>query len=479
LAARLAELLAAIGIASPGDAQDVVIADVTDDSREVRPGALFVAVCGAVCDGAAHVGEAIDRGAVAVVSETDLRIPVPHVRVPNARAALARLAAVAHGCPTEDLFTVGVTGTNGKTTVCHWIAHLLGADRTVVIGTVANEARGLRAVTTPSSPVVQRIAVGARDAGTENLIVEASSIGLALHRLDAVDFDVAVFTNLSHDHLDLHDSIDAYLEAKRILFSGLRDTARAVVNADDAASESILAGCRAGVVRYGLATRADLRGLDPEFAVRATRCTLAWRGEMEPVTLPHPGRHNLMNALASAAVPLLRGVRLADVAARLGGAPAVDGRMQFFSRPDSVIGVVDFAHSPDGLRHALETVRPPAGRLIVVFGCPGEGDREKRPVMGEIAGRLADRTILTTDNPKREDPGRILDEIEVGLRRSGGRWERIADRAEAVTRAVDGARPGDVILLAGKGHESYQIVGDAFVPYSDRSVLERLGFSGA
>jgi len=477
LAASLADLSGAIGAASRSDWDRVVVTDVCDDSRDVRPGALFVAIPGAVHDGADFVDDALDRGAAAVVSERELAIPVPLLRADDARAALARLCAAFRGRPTEELFTVGVTGTNGKTTVCHWIAHLLGGDRSVLIGTLANEARGLPAVTTPSSRVVQRIASEARDGGAESLVIEASSIGLEQHRLDAVDFDVGVFTNLTRDHLDLHGTMEAYARAKRILFDRLKETACAVANADDPAAGSMLAGCAADVVRYGLTESVDLRGLEPEWGPRSARCALAWRGESVRLELPHPGRHNLMNALAAAAVALVRGVPLNAVAERLGSVPGLEGRSQFFARTDGVIGVLDFAHTPDALRRSLEALRSPAGRLLLVFGCPGESDRGKRPAMGKIAGRLADRTILTADNPKHEDPDAILDGIEAGLRPTGGDWERTVDRAEAIRRAVERARPGDVILVAGKGHERYQIVGDAFVPYSDRDVLEELGFT--
>jgi len=477
LSASLAELTAALGISPPLGAEDVTVDAICDDSRDVGPGALFVAIPGAVHDGADFVGEALDRGAVAVVSEPELHPPVPHVRVEDARAALARLSAAFYGRPTEALFTVGVTGTNGKTTVCQWIAHLLGIDRTVVVGTVANEARGLRAVTTPSSRIVQRIAAEARDGGARNLVLEASSIGLAQRRLDAVDFDVGLFTNLTHDHLDLHGTMDAYLRAKRILFEGLRPTAHAVANGDDPATEAILAGCRAKPVRYGFAPGADLQGIEPVYDKRSVRCDLRWQGERAPLEVPRPGRHSLMNALGAACIGALCGLSLGEIVERLRSAPPVEGRLQFFSRGDGITAVLDFAHTPDALQRATEAVRPPVGRLFVVFGCPGESDRAKRPAMGAVAGEAADLSVVTSDNPKHEDPEAILDAIEVGLRSTGGRWERMVDRAAAIRRAVDRATAGDVILVAGKGHETYQIVGDAFLPHSDRSVLENLGFT--
>jgi len=475
----LAELSIAIGMSPLPGWNRVEIRDVCEDSRRVRPGALFVAVSGATNDGVAFIDEAIANGAAAVVSERVQRIPVPLLTVPDVRPALAQLASAFHGRPTEDLFTVGVTGTNGKTTVCHWIAHLLRDDRAVVIGTLANERRGLAAVTTPSSTVIQRIAAESRAGGAESLIVEASSIGLAQHRIDAVDFDVGVFTNLTRDHLDWHHSMKAYLAAKRILFAGLKQAAYAVINAEDPACEAILEGCDAETFRYGLTAGADLRGEDLRLESRRTRCSLVWGVDRVSTHIPHPGRHNLLNALAAASVALIHGVPLRVVADRLACVPALEGRCQFFERSDGVIGVIDFAHTPDALQRVLDVVRPPVGRLHVVFGCPGQSDQGKRPIMGRIAGQLADRAILTADNPKHEDPEAILDGIEEGLRGQKARWERVVDRTEAIGHAVDQAKPGDVVLIAGKGHEPYQIIKDAFVPYSDRAVLERLGFAEA
>ncbi len=476
MGASLAELAAAIGIAPSAGWDRIVVAGICEDSRRVRPGDLFVAIPGGTHDGADYVGEAIDGGAVAVVSEGAATASVPYLQVADARFALAGLSAAFHGRPTENLFTVGVTGTDGKTTVCHWIEHLLGPDRTVVIGTLTNESRGMPAVTTPSSRVVQRIAAEARDSGMRNLVVEASSIGLEQHRLDAVDFDVGVFTSLSRDHLDLHGSMGAYARAKRRLFEGLKGTARAVINGDDPAGAEMLVGCEADPLVYGLGVGADLRGINPMFEAEGTRCILGWEGERVPTSLPHPGEHNLRNGLAAASVALVRGILLQQIAEGLRRAPTLAGRFQRFGRSDGVTAVIDFAHTPDALGRALETLRRGSGRLTVVFGCPGASDRGKRAMMGAIAGRLADRVILTSDNPKDEDPEAILDEIESGLREAGSENERVIDRAEAIAHAVGRADSGDVVLIAGKGHETYQIVGDTFVPYSDRETLEELGF---
>ncbi len=474
----LAELAEAIGFTPHRPAwRRIEVTGLCEDSRDVRPGELFIALSGAVHDGADHIAEAVAGGAVAVVSERRGACRVPRLVVRDARAALAQLAAAFYCRPTERLFALGVTGTNGKTTVCHWIAHMLGVDRTVLIGTLANAERDLAGLTTPSSRIVQAIADEALSAGAQRLVVEASSIGLAQRRLDAVDFDVAVFTNLSRDHLDLHGTMEGYLEAKRILFTQLKPSATAVVNRDDPVHRALLDGCRANVIRYGGRGEGELLAVRPRPDRSGWRFGLRWRGVEVPAMLPHGGEHNLYNALAAAGAAVAAGLPIEEVAQRLATTPQLDGRMQLFARRDGLVAVVDFAHTPDALERVLRTVRPPGGRVWVVFGCPGRSDRGKRPLMGAIAARHADVVVLTSDNPKDEDAERILDEIEVGVRDAGGRGKRIADRAAAIAWAAGRAAPGDVLLIAGKGHERFQILGDRYLPYADRAVLEREGFT--
>jgi len=471
---RLADLASSLRIPSLGAWHGVEIAGICDDSRNVNIGDLFVAIPGSLHDGADYMNDALRRGAVAIVSERSCTSDIPNLVVPDARVALATLAAEFHCHPTQSLFTVGVTGTNGKTTVCHLTAHLLGAARTTIIGTVTNDARGLRAVTTPESPIVQSMAADALRSGHRNLVIEASSIGLASHRLDAVDFDVAVFTNLSRDHHDFHGGRTAYLEAKSMLFQGLKPGATAVVNADDPAASEILGATRAHALTYAAEGAADLAAMDTELETRSSTFRAGWQGQDAVVRLQLPGQHNVENALAAIAIGLSSGIPLAELAERLRSAPPVPGRCQFFQRPDGATVVVDFAHTPDALARMLELLRRDFSRVIAVFGCPGASDRGKREQMGEIASRLADLTVLTSDNPKHEDPTSIIEEIALGVARSGGRMERMPDRAEAIEGAVAVARSGDVVLVAGKGHETYQIVGDRTIDYSDAAVLEAL-----
>jgi len=475
----LAALARAVGVRPRGGWDRIPVSGVTEDSRTAGPGTLFIAIRGQNLDGNEFAGDALRRGAIAVATETPGDWDVPTLHVADARAAAAGLSAAFFGDPTRRLFTVGVTGTNGKTTVCHWVAHLLGREATVVIGTIENAARGLPGVTTPSSPIVQRIASEAVEAGQAHLVVEASSIGLEQRRLDSVDFDAAVFTNLTHDHLDLHGSMDAYLSAKAILFRALRPDAWAIVNADDPAAERLLTGCHAPVFRYGRSRSADLRLVEATPDALGVRLAMEIRRARLFARIPARGDHNVENALAAVALGLCRGIPPQRVAERLASLPPIPGRWQVLLSTNGVTAVVDYAHTPDALERILRELRPSKGRLIAVFGCPGEGDREKRPLMGSISARYAELSVLTADNPKGEDAGRIVEEIAAGVAARGGRWIRVLDRANAIRVAVESAAAGDTILVAGKGHETYQIVRGEYRPHSDVDVLRDLGFGEA
>lgn len=473
---NLGTLVGAIGLTAQPCWEKIEIDAISEDSRRIRPGSLFVAICGYIEDGRDYIEDALSRGASAVVIEgTALSLPVPCISVCNARAALASFSAALFGGPTQKLFTVGVTGTNGKTTVCHLSAHLLGEERTVLISTVANEARSLHAVTTPGSPLIQRLAREGVDAGKENLVLETSSAALLLHRVDCVDFDAAVFTNLSHDHLDLHKDMEAYLAAKLRLFQGLKPEATAIVNVDDPAADRVLAAGTGRVLTYAVHGNANLRAEAIRCELQKTTFTLRIGAEAQPIELQLPGGHNIYNALAAAAVGMVSGIPLVTIAERLKTARSVDGRYLFFRAKNGATVIVDFAHSPDALEKMLTSLRPHCDKLISLFGCSGESDRKKRPLMGAVSGTLADMTILTDDNPKREDPQAIISEIEAGIIPTGGSYERIADRREAIRRALDLAKETDILLIAGKGHEPYQIIGREFVPYNDAVFLCETG----
>ena len=472
----LAELSSVLGLSVPSEWRRIEITGVAEDSRSVRPGELFVAIRGFVDDGHRYVEEALARGAAAVVAERELHCDAPCIRVKDTREALARLSAAFYDHPTRGLYTIGVTGTNGKTTVCHLAAQLLGPSGTVLITTVANETRGLHAVTTPSSPIVQRIAHEALAGGKRHLVIEASSVALSLHRVLQVDFDVAVFTNLTHDHLDFHVDRARYLESKLRLFRGLKEQAWAVVNADDPLYDRFQAVTAAQGLTYAIDRRADVHAADLRTDPTGTAFTLRVGKQRAIVRVGLPAEHNVSNLLAAVGVAVAHGIPFRTVVERLESARGVAGRYQLFTAPQRPAVVVDFAHSPDALERMLHSLKTFYKRIICVFGCTGEADRAKRPLMGELSGRLAEVTILTTDNPKTENPEAILDEIERGIRPTGGRYERLVDRREAIRRALDLAGPEDVVLLAGKGHEAYQIVGDKRVPFWEADVLREEGY---
>jgi UDP-N-acetylmuramoyl-L-alanyl-D-glutamate--2,6-diaminopimelate ligase len=470
----VASLARAIGHApKPGWAQ-IKVLGLTQDSRIVKPGYVFVAIQGFVSDGHRYIGEAISRRACAVVVQKDVLSFVPTLRVPDSRRALAVLSSTFFGNPTRDLFTVGVTGTNGKTTVCHLVAHLLGEEKSEIISTVNNQERGLQGITTPESPILQHIALETKLAGRKNLIIEASSAGLLLNRLDSVDFDAAVFTNLTRDHYDLHCDQESYLKAKLILFENLKKDALAVINADDPMAWRFIAAAKSKVVTYSSLRAASYRAEDIKLALNSTQFHVVHGTQHVKMEIGLPGYYNVNNALAAIAVAAKAGISLQDISVKLKSAVSPQGRYQFLRAINGATVVVDFAHSPDSLENILLSLRPYYNRVICVFGCAGQSDRGKRPIMGRISSKLADITILTTDNPKQEDPEKIIAEIAAGIP-VGYRYERITDRKRAITKALELATARDVVLIAGKGHEAYQVIEHELVPYSDIKYLQESG----
>ena len=457
---------------------DTVIRGITEDTRHLSPGDLFVAIPGTHRDGASYAEAAVGLGAAAVVCEHELDLEVPVLRVSDARLALAQLAAAFYDHPTRSLFCIGVTGTNGKTTICHWIAHLLGAESCALVGTVANESHGLRGLTTPPGSILHRIARDAVDEGKQTLVIEASSIGLAQERLHGIAFDIAAFSNLASDHLDWHPSPASYLEAKLRLFRQVKADGSAVVNADDPAAEAVASAASGRVVRVGLRGSRDLRAKNWRFGPQGTHARFHWNGEEASVCIPAPGAHNVENALVAVGTALCAGRSLEALSERLATASPVSGRWEVYRRdPDGLLAVVDFAHNAAGLRRMLAELRDAAENLVVVFGCPGGTDTDKRKAMGETAGSLANLTIVTSDNPKNEEFAAIASDIASGLRSVNAAYRAVADRATAIEEAVRAAKAGDVILIAGKGHETYQIVRGEYRPHEDGRILEALGFS--
>ena len=456
------------------------VAAVTDDSRLLRPGGLFVAVRGTDRDGHDYLGEVAERGAGAAVVEDASRTTLPSLVVRDARRAAAIVASEAFGVPAEQLRLIGVTGTNGKTTTVGMLRHLLdepGARAASIgtlgvrVGSAGEELEGGRGLTTPGPIELQRVLRALVEyEGVRVVAMEVSSHSLDQRRVEGVGFDVGVFTNLTQDHLDYHLTMDAYLAAKALLVAHLRPGGTAVVNADDAHWRGLPPAPR--TIRFGVASpNVDVRAVDVRYESRGSEWMLELGGERHEVRLPLIGSFNVENALGAAAAAWSVGVAPATLAARLSTLPQVPGRLEILHEAPTVLR--DYAHTPDALARALEAVRPFTRRdLILVFGCGGDRDRSKRPLMGEIGAKGADRVIVTSDNPRTEDPERILDDIEAGM--GGCPHERVEDRREAIARAIEIAGDGDVVLLAGKGHETYQIRGTTKLPFDERLIVHEL-----
>jgi UDP-N-acetylmuramoyl-L-alanyl-D-glutamate--2,6-diaminopimelate ligase len=459
------------------------VAAITDDSRAVRAGALFLAVRGAERDGHDYLDLASRSGAVAAVVDDASRTSLPSILVSDTRRAAAVAAAAYHGNPARELRLIGVTGTNGKTTTVGMLRHLLDerAARAASIGTlgVLIGSSGLpldggAGLTTPGPVELQRVLRALVDNGVRTVAIETSSHALHQRRVEGLRFDAGVFTNLTRDHLDYHGTMEAYFAAKALLAGQLTERGVAVVNADDEAWAALPPVPR--TVRFGSGDDADVRALDVRYTPRGSRWALAAGGEQHEVALPLIGDFNVANALAAGATARALGMPLADVAARLSTLPQVPGRLEILNERPTVLR--DYAHTPDALERALDAVRPfTTGALTVVFGCGGDRDRGKRPEMGRIAESHADRAIVTSDNPRTEDPERILDDIEAGM--TAGRHERVEDRRAAIARAIAGAGADDVILLAGKGHETYQIRGTVKYPFDEREIVQAIIADGA
>ena len=454
------------------------------DSRRVEPGFVFFAIKGFQDDGHFYVGDAVQRGAIGVVVERPVVAPgVAVVRVPSTRRALALAAARFYGYPAHRLFTVGITGTNGKTTTTHLIEAVYRAQgrKTGLIGTLYNKIGGIVLPgerTTPESLDLQALLRRMVDEGVEVAVMEVSSHALALERVTGVEFDVAVFTNLTQDHLDFHQNLEDYFAAKARLFTALNEPGvksrpkAAVLNADDPYGPRLASLSGGKVITYGVEKAADVQAREVLLTANGTGFTVESPWGQAAVHLELVGRFNVYNALAAFTVGGWEGFPPQEVAQALGSAAAVPGRFERVDAGQDFTVVVDYAHTPDGLANVLQTARALSrGRVIAVFGCGGNRDPLKRPVMGEVAGRLADFTVITSDNPRSEDPLTIIAAIEAGIRSAGqGRYLTEPDRQEAIKKAFRYARPGDVVVLAGKGHEDYQIIGDKKLPFDDRKV---------
>jgi len=491
---KLSRLLAELKVKRLKGNLDVEIKGVVCDSRKVKEGYLFVAVRGFREDGHRFIPEAIRRGAKAIVVERE-NLPsisgkVAVVEVPSSRSALACLSSCFYGFPSQKLRVIGVTGTNGKTTTVYMLESILkkAGFRVGKISTIdydLGEGTNPSAITTPESQELQMMLKRMVDKNIDYAVMEVSSHSLVLRRVEKVEFDWAVFTNLSPEHLDFHRSLDEYLKAKSLLFEGLGKGAKkkglkaASINIDDAAGDYIMRHTHVKVITYGINKKATVEGKVLKTGPDGTSFILRSSGREQRINLFLPGTHNVYNALAAASVMLEEGIDLASVKKGLEEVRKVPGRLEPVKNERGLKIFVDYAHTPDGLRNILQTLkRFTKGNLLVVFGCGGDRDITKRPLMGKIALKLANYFILTSDNPRSEDPEKIISQIEKGIREEGGKRGKnylvVVDRKEAIKKALEMMGKEDVLVVAGKGHERMQIFKDRVEEFSDVEVIREL-----
>ncbi len=489
---NLAGLLSAYGIEARGSL-DQEVTGVYYDSRQAGPGGIFVCIPGLKADGHDFAAKAVERGVAALVVERFLDLPVTQIKVKDSRSVLGPLAASLLDRPADKLRLCGVTGTNGKTTVTHLIEHILArSGRTVgLIGTLgarigAAEFPGSR--TTPEASELQELLAEMVRRGAGCAVMEVSSHALDLHRVAGCEYDVAVFTNLTQDHLDYHQSMEQYLAAKGKLFQSLGQDARkngrkyAVINADAAAAGQLRAWTAVNSVTYGLHNEADYRAFNVDNSPAGVEFDVRFPGGEIHLKLKTPGMFTVYNALAAFAVGLEEGLEPGLVASALAELQGVPGRFELVEGKQPFSVIVDYAHTPDSLENVLKTAQEFCrGRIITVFGCGGDRDRTKRPVMGELAARLSDLAVVTSDNPRSEDPMAIIQDVRQGMDRVAASYLTEPDRYRAIMLACSKAAAGDIVLIAGKGHEDYQEINGKKLPFDDRVVarecLGRLGWN--
>lgn len=464
--------------------QDVAIRGIQYDSRKVQPGELFVAIRGTALDGHRFIDIAIAHGAVAVVLENDAALPdalfqhtnVIKIVVPDSRRALATISANYFGHPAHRLRMIGVTGTNGKTTTTHLIKSILEADGAMVglIGTIEYRV-GAEVIpathTTPESLELNRLLADMVTRGCSSVVMEVSSHALAMNRIDGGDFRAGVFTNLTQDHLDYHGSMEEYFRAKRILFDTLGSGAVAVTNVDDPYGLRMVEGTRASKLTYGIEAEGDITARGLHVDVHGLRMNVHHGDAVYEVRSGLTGRFNAANILAACSAAVALGIKWETIIGGVGRLATVRGRFEQVVSPEGWTAIVDYAHTPDALEHCLRAIRDilPAsggGRIITVFGCGGNRDAGKRPIMGRIATTMSNITIVTSDNPRHEDPDDIIRQIVSGAV-PGSAVEVEADRRAAIRKALRMASRGDVVLIAGKGHEDYQVLGDRKIHFDD------------
>jgi UDP-N-acetylmuramoyl-L-alanyl-D-glutamate--2,6-diaminopimelate ligase len=457
---------------------DINITAVEYDSRKVRPGALFFCISGFKTDGHLYAPDAVAKGAAALMVTHRLELDIPQIVVDDARIAMALIAREFYGRPDERMKMIGITGTNGKTTTTYMIKSVLehSGKKAGLIGTIVNMI-GQQELpterTTPESPDLFALLARMADEGCAEVVMEVSSHSLALGRVSGITFEVGVFSNLTQDHLDFHETFDNYRAAKKKLFYASKNAA---VNADDGAADYMMDGIEIGWRTYGIKEEADVYAKNIEITPQGVTYDLCFGNAMLPLSIRIPGIFSVYNSLSAATACLLLGEKLEAIKTGLEAMPSVAGRFEVLDtgeRPFTMI--LDYAHTPDSLENTLRTVNSFArGRIVPVFGCGGDRDRGKRPIMGEIAGTLSMFAVITSDNPRTEDPNEIIRAVEEGMKRTNCPYVCIENRREAIRYAIDNAQAGDVIVLAGKGHETYQEICGVKHPFDEKIVVKEL-----
>ena len=456
---------------------DTDITGIAYDSRNVLPGNVFVCIKGYETDGHRFAQMAVENGASVIVAEDKIDVNVPVWYVENTRLEIAEMACRYYGNPSKKFRLIGVTGTNGKTTITYLIKSIIetAGMRIGVIGTNQNIIGDKVLVTqsttptTPNALELQQLFAEMVEGSAECVVMEVSSHALELERVHGCHFDVGVFTNLTRDHLDFHKTMENYLHAKAKLFD-ISD--KGVVNFDDDGGKTIAGNSACDILKVGLGDGCDLKALNIKISSRGADFDVDYNGRTYPVHIAIPGKFSVYNAICAMGAALQLGIDMDTIIKGLANASGVVGRVEVVPTDTDYTVIIDYAHTPDGLENIISTVKEFAeGRVITLFGCGGDRDNTKRPIMGEIAGRMSDYSIITSDNPRTEDPVLIVEQIEVGMKKTDGKYKVIVDRREAIAYALDNAKKNDVIILAGKGQETYQIIGKEKHDFDERVIV--------
>ncbi|MDY6314081.1 MAG: UDP-N-acetylmuramoyl-L-alanyl-D-glutamate--2,6-diaminopimelate ligase [Clostridia bacterium] len=472
---RLKQLLKDYNVKNEFD--DAEISGIAYDSRKVKPGDVFVCISGFETDGHKYAAKAVEKGAAAVIAEHAIDVAVPTAVVEDTRHTLSYIADVFYGHPSGKFRLVGVTGTNGKTTTTFLVKSILekAGHKVGLIGTNKNmigEKELPSERTTPESLELTELFAEMAKEGADFVVMEVSSHSLSLSRVEFCEFDVGAFTNLTQDHLDFHKTMENYLAAKKKLFDMCKT---GVINADDESGRKILADCSCVSVSYGIDSAADIVASNIDYGAHGVDFDCDALGVAMRIHINTPGRFSVYNALAAVGICTALGISAENISAGLKSVPGVCGRAEIVPTGRDYTVMIDYAHTPDGIENILKSIRGFAkGRIVILFGCGGDRDRTKRPKMGRIAGELADFCVVTSDNPRTEEPGEIIKEIIPGVEETGCPYTVIENRKEAIRYALDNAETGDVILLAGKGHETYQILKSGKIHFDEREIVHEI-----